>query len=240
MLSRIAVALAIVVILVLAFRLHGQDEELEQLRADMLALRGQIAELGAEPAGAQPSPFLPVPRPSAQAEAPAEHPEPSAAPAPRVPVSRSEVARVESAVLSLLESDHPELREKLKAVVQAEQEVAEHEVREQRRERWIARREARLLELAQQTGINEHQRSAMLTILLGSRDQIAELIQGAETAEAFNAAREKIHALREQADGQIRELLTPEQYDAYQERFDDDDRFGRGERGQRGQQTRGE
>lgn len=41
--------------------------------------------------------------------------------APRAEVSHDEIARVESAVLTLLDQGHPELREKLRAVVQEQQ-----------------------------------------------------------------------------------------------------------------------
>jgi len=108
--------------------------------------------------------------------------------------------------------------------------VAEHEAHEQRRERWIARREARLSELGEQAGVSADQQSAVLAIMLANRDQIADIFQEAETAEAFNEARAKVTELREQAEGQIRGLLSPEQYEVYRTRFADDERWSRAAR----------
>jgi hypothetical protein len=159
-----------------------------------------------------------VPAPGAPAE-----PSPAPPPAPRVAVSEDEVARVESAVLSLLESDHPELREKLRAVVQEQQQSLEQAEREERRERWIARNEARLLELGAQVGLSTEQREQLSSILLVTRDQVMDVRQSAQTPEQIAAAREKIRGLREQSETQIRELLSTQQYEAYKAEFDDDD-----------------
>jgi hypothetical protein len=154
-------------------------------------------------------------------------------PAPRASVSLDEVARVESAVLSLLEADRPELREKLRAVVQEHQESAERERIEQRRERWVARTEARLTQLTGDAALSVAERESAVAIMLGTRDQIMELRRGAETPEAMLKAREQVRSLRDDADAQLRKLLGDSRYDAFERvmRDDDDDdeeRRGRG------------
>ena len=123
----------------------------------------------------------------------------------------------------MLEADRPELREKLRAVVQEQQQTLEQEQREQRRERWATRREARLLEVGKEIDLSDEQRAAILHIMISTRDQIIDVRQSAQTPEAINESRTKSRALREQSETQIRELMKPEQYETYRARLGDDD-----------------
>ena len=109
------------------------------------------------------------------------------------------------------------------AVVQEQQQSLEQERREERRERWATRREAKLLELGERSGIGAEQRRAILQIMLATRDQVDDLRQSAQSPEAINALRDRRRELRRQSEAQIQALLTPDQYEAYQGQFGDDD-----------------
>jgi hypothetical protein len=219
------VGLGLVLVLgALGFGLFEQTQRIDRIDRELRALREQLDEQLATTA---PSPAAERPGyavPQAGAASPPAPVAASAIPAaPRVALAQSEIARVESAVLTLLEADRPELRAKLRAVVQEQQQTLEQEQREQRRERWITRQEARLLEIGSEVGLSAEQRKAMMTIMLGTRDQLTDMRQSAETPEAIAQTRAKMRELRAQSEAQIRELLKPEQYEAYRARFGDDD-----------------
>jgi len=198
------------------FELLAQQRRTEHLEAQLAQLRAS------QVSGPEASALRPVAGPGALQPARAAASTEAALPStPRVAVGAEEVARVESAVLDLLESDHPELHQKLRAVVQQEQQSLEQERREERRERWATRREAQLLELGQ--GITDEQRRAILQIMLATRDQVSDLRDSVNSPEAINAVREQRRELRRQSEAQVQQLLTPQQYQAYQARFGDDD-----------------
>jgi hypothetical protein len=214
--TRYALGLLTIMSAVLGFQLHAQQQHIDRLDAELAQLRDQVATRTAEPAYAAPA--LPAPAAAAEPAPPRALPQAlSIPPTPRVAVTQAEIAHVESAVLSLLESDRPELREKLRAVVREQRETIEQEEREERRERWATRREARLLELGKTANISAEQQQAMLHIMLATRDQLNDLRQSAQTPEAISAVREQARALRDQSEAQIKELLTKEQYEAYSE-----------------------
>lgn len=242
MIARLVTAGLVVVIGALGFGVFDQGRRIERLEGELKALRANVREASDDvPIAASPT-YAPVPRPETAPVTGAPAIAPAAQPArvePRVAVTHDEVARVESAVLSLLEADRPELREKLRAVVQEQQQNLEQEQREERRERWVARHQARLLELGKEIGLSDEQQESILHITLATRDQIRDIRQSAETPEAINAAREQGRALREQSETQIRALMKPDQYEAYRQRFEDDDDDERGPRG-RGPEGRGE
>jgi hypothetical protein len=215
----------------LGARVFEQERQIAGLRRDLDALRAASPDPDRVPAlpGAArvpaPSPVLT----SVPPRAPGAQPTPSApAPStaqPRAPVSADEVARVESAMLSLLESDRPVLRDKLRSVVQEQQETIEHEQREQRRERWIARTESRLAELGGNAALTAQQRQAILDILLGSRDQIMDVFGSAATSDDYAKARETVKSLRTEADTRVHALLNEPQFQAYKEAMAEDERW---------------
>jgi hypothetical protein len=231
MIARVVMVALAVLIGALGFGLFDQGRRIERLEGELKALRSSVREGNDVPVAASPI-YAPVPRPSSAAAA-----EPAAAPAvparveQRVAVTHDDVARVESAVLSLLEADRPELREKLRAVVQEQRQSLEQEQREERRERWATRHQARLLELGNEVGLTPAQQESILHITLATRDQIRDVRQSADSPEAINVAREKSRALREQSEAQIRALMKPDQYEAYRQRFEDDDDDDRRPRG---------
>ena len=226
MISRLVMVVLAVTLGALAFGAFDQGRRIERLEGELKALRASVREASdSVPVAASPT-YAPVPRPTNVPSTAAAPTTPSAEVTraePRVAVTHDEVARIESAVLSLLEADRPELREKLRAVVQEQQQSLEQEQREERRERWAARHQARLLELGNEIGLTAEQQASILHITLATRDQIRDVRQSAQTPEAINEAREKSQALREQSEAQIRALMKPDQYEAYRQRFEDDD-----------------
>lgn len=238
---RLLIALGALVIGALGFAVLEQGRHIERLDGELHALRTSVqahpsklsVPVASSPIYAPVARSVPAPQPEQVAEAKelGEMPAVGVPVEARAPVTHDEVARVESAVLSLLEADRPELRAKLRAVVQEQQQTLEQEQREERRERWATRREARLLELGNQIGLTEEQRAAMMHIMLATRDQIGDLRQSAQTPEAINASRDQARALREQSEEQIRQLLKPAQYEAYKAQFADDDEAERQRRG---------
>ncbi|HMI91885.1 MAG TPA: hypothetical protein VK509_11005, partial [Polyangiales bacterium] len=220
-----AIAGLALVLAALGYGLYEQAQHLARLDRALDSLRERLDETAPSDAAPAAATNLQLPpQAGAASAAPAAPRQPVSAPAaPRVALSPQEVAHVESAVLTLLESDRPELRAKLRAVVQEQQQTLEQEQREQRRERWITRQEARLLEVGGEVGLTAEQRKAMMVIMLGTRDQLTDMRQSAETPEAIAQTRPKMRELREQSDAQLRELLQPAQYEAYRARFSDDD-----------------
>jgi len=240
---RIVVLLAALIVGALSFRVLDQGRHIDRLDGELKMLRASVQARAdrAVPIAASPI-YAPVTRPTPEPDIePTQAVELPGAPPPaeaRVPVTHDEVARVESAVLSLLDADRPELRAKLRAVVQEQQKTYEQEQREERRERWATRREALLLELGKEVGLTNEQRAEVLHLMLATRDQIGDTFQSAQTPEAINESREKARVLRQQTDAQIRELLKPAQYEAYRARFEEDDEAERRARGPRGERER--
>jgi hypothetical protein len=235
---RILLAVLALVVGALAIVLIDQSGRLERVELELQARRAKdngpsanaLALEAQTPVYVQPAQRAPLPAPAALPAQGTEGPTEVPAAEPRVPVTRAEIAHVESAVLSLLEADRPELREKLRAVVQEQQRTLEQQQREERRERWVARREARLLEVGKEVGLNAEQQEAVLHIMLATRDQVSDMMQSAQTPEAINAMRGQTRAVREQSEAQIRELMSPKQYQGFSERFRDDDDERRGPR----------
>lgn len=235
---RIVIAVAALVLGMVGFKLLEQSHRIDTLDSELQALRARVNEQ-ANSVGA-PQATAPAPAYVPPAQPPGSQPPATAQPvaaALRVPVTQDEIAHVESAVLSLLEADRPELREKLRGVVQEQQRTLEQEQREERRERWVARREARLLEVGTEIGLSADQRQAVLHVMLATRDQIGDMMQSAQTPEAINATRAQARAVREQSEAQIRGLMSASQYETFRARFEDDDDEWRGPRGRRAERV---
>jgi hypothetical protein len=242
---RIVIAVAALVLGMIGFKLLEQSHRIDTLDSELQALRARVNEqtssVGAPRAAAPAVAYVPPPARSAAAAVPPDSQAAAAArpvaAAPRVPVTQDEIAHVESAVLSLLEADRPELREKLRGVVQEQQRTLEQEQREERRERCFARSEARLLEVSTEIGLSADQRQAVLHVMLATRDQIGDMMRSAQTPEAINATRAQARAVREQSEAQIRGLMSARQYETFRARFEDDDDEGRGPRGRRAERV---
>jgi len=209
MFQRAALAALGIAVCALAYGLHAQQARIERLSTQLQVLSerpvGSSVTVGPQPTAAV------IGSPAAKELA------------PRAVVGPEELARIESAVLTLLDSEHPELRSKLQAAVQREQHAAEQQQRDARRDRWAARREARLRAVSEAAGISAEQRDAVLTIMLANRDQLEELRREAQTPEQMATLRTRAKALRDAADAQIRSQLSPEQYRALRHPGDDED-----------------
>lgn len=231
MVQRIVMGLLIVAVAVLGFASYAQHRRLARMDDALRALRARSAESRPLAISALRTSLARAAATDTPAPAPPRADTPP--PKPRANISDEEFARVESAVLRLLETDHPELRDKLLSLVQEQQHTLQEQQRETRRERWAARREARLLELSDKAGITADQREAILTIMLSQRDQIEDLRREADSPEAIATVRERTARVREQSQELIRKQLRPDQYDAFREHFDsdDDDRAPARERG---------
>lgn len=228
---RIVIGLVALIVGALGIAFIDQSARLEVLERELRAMRAKVhGSSTSDATRAAQTPVYIQPPQRSPARAPAELPEPGTedparvpAGQPRVPVTPAEIAHVESAVLSLLDADRPELRAKLRAVVQEQQRTLEQQQREERRERWVTRREARLLEVGKEIGLNAEQQQAVLHIMLATRDQVSDMRHNAQTPEAINGVRAQARAVREQSEAQIRELMSTKQYESFSERFRDDD-----------------
>ncbi|MEE8409300.1 MAG: hypothetical protein V3T05_06830, partial [Myxococcota bacterium] len=67
----------------------------------------------------------------------------------------------ENAVMEALESFNPQIGDRLRAVIQEEQERLRDEAREERRERWDERTKERLAKLADDVSLSPHQLSSL-------------------------------------------------------------------------------
>src|SRR5688500_9496419 len=121
MAQRLVLAIIVLFIGALGFKVFDQGRQIDRLAGELKAVRNTAshAQLGssAVPVNASPT-YAPVVKRVADSSATEHVAAPAVKPESRVPVTHDDVARVESAVLSLLEADRPELREKLRAVVQ--------------------------------------------------------------------------------------------------------------------------
>ena len=122
----------------------------------------------------------------------------------------------ENAVMEALESYNPQIRDRLRAVVQEEQEQLREERMQQRRERWEERSRERLAALAQGASLSSDQHATLGEWLNRERDQITELFAQARRDFSFGEARDKAVEIREETDAQVRELLDEDQLTAYQ------------------------
>lgn len=227
------VVLAFALVLV---RAHSQEQELERLRDDVGYLRRVLEERDDAHASttrsADDSVSAPRYLPTSERRAQVAAPSPSSAAAlppgaGSLEVATSEdLARAEHTLLTLLDSDRPALRAKLGQVVQEQREALQDEEREQRRERWIARTEAKLHELGSAIGLSDAQRETILHLRVASRDEITDLQRNADSPEAFAEAKKRAREVREETRAKVRALMSEAQYQAYEEadRDDDDDR----------------
>jgi hypothetical protein len=122
----------------------------------------------------------------------------------------------ENAVMEALESYNPQIRDRLRAVIQEEQERLREQVRQERRERWDARARERLTELADQVHLSSHQLDSLNGWLSNERDQVFDVLRQARQDHSFAEAGEKVETIRRQTDEQARDLLDDAQFNAYQ------------------------
>jgi hypothetical protein len=153
----------------------------------------------------------PEPRPASSAESP-----PPVAP-----------ANTERAVMALLDSENPQIRERLRNVVQEEQQRLQDERREQWQARAAERSRGRVSELAARVHLSDQQADWLNDTLDAERDQLSDLFAQAREDQNFAEMRSKSAQLRAATDASVKAQLKDDQFTAYSDmRAEDRRRFG--------------
>jgi len=160
--------------------------------------------------------------------------EPAAAPTTLSPDASDSAAAVP---LTFLSAELPETVRATLEEIRAEERAAEGAEREARE---AARREERLARLQQELGLTNAQVTDLRTWMIEARTAREELERQREEGgdrEAFRSARTE---LRTRDEATLQGILTPAQFQAWQERENrDEERAGRGERQGRGARGQG-
>lgn len=206
-----------------------QQGQIETLQRRVDTLEGELAEFDIPTLGVHPDDrtTLPSRAPAAArvaggqdgpvaahlptAARPTTEGAPGQAPQPRY--SDDQAMR---AVVAALESDRPEIQEKVREVVRAQQEALWDERRERRQVMWEQRENARLERLATEANLSQSQVDALFAILTASRDRVGEMFRDARQNQSFEGVHERAEEIRKQADAEAQELLDEQQYKAYQ------------------------
>ncbi|MFH1811508.1 MAG: hypothetical protein ABIJ09_22400 [Pseudomonadota bacterium] len=133
----------------------------------------------------------------------------------------------ESVLLDALDSDNPEVRERIKDVVAEEQRRLHEEHFEERRQRWAERSREQVTQLAKDHNLSEEQTSQLNAHLDQEREQIRSLFEQGRGELGFRGMREQMQALRATTDKAVKEVLDEDQYTGYQKmREEQGPRFG--------------
>lgn len=207
----------------LVSELRAQRAALAALRAQVAALAVTQQEFAPDPAwagGTTTAPSTTAAAPTRQAPgwlaqgAPAPAQGATGGAAERVREVRDTPA-LREALVELLDSDDPKVKEKLQQAVQAQEEARRDEMRDARAARWEERTVSRISELAGKVQLDQGQQDALYAILARNRDRAGEAFRAAREDRSFGEAREKVQAFRTEADAEARELLSDTQYEAY-------------------------
>jgi hypothetical protein len=145
-------------------------------------------------------------------------------------------AAKQSDVLEVLESYDPQVRDRLKAVIQEEQDRLRDERWEMRNQRWAERTQKQIADFSEKAGLSAEQSAEISTLLNSERDQISALFQNARQDMSFGEARNKARELRENNDAKAKEILDEGQYTAFMDmRAESGFGGGRGRRTNRNQ-----
>jgi len=136
------------------------------------------------------------------------------------------------AVIDALASPDPEVRQRLRAVLQEEHE----RMRDERFDEHMARSKARSMErlnrLASEASLSATQVREVAGFLDTESEQLRGIFREARRDHSFGEARDQAEQLRAQTDQQVKDVLEEEQFQAYQSmRAEEGERFGRGRRG---------
>jgi hypothetical protein len=136
--------------------------------------------------------------------------------------------KAESAqILEVLESYDPQVRDRLKAVIQEEQDRLRDERWEMRNQRWQERTEKQISEFSENAKLSAQQSAEISTLLTSEREQISALFQQARQDMSFGEARQKARDLRDENDAKAKEILDEDQITAFME-MREESGFGRG------------
>lgn len=162
-------------------------------------------------------------RPPQRVEAPAAPGAPMVVPAAAPPSSPG-------ALMDLLESDDPVLRERFRAVLQEEQQNLFEERREQQQARQAERAHERVTRLAARVQLSEQQVNWLNDALDAERDQVSDAFAKAREDQNFPEARDKAAQIRAATDEQVKAQLKGDQFSAYQDMREEERRRFTGQR----------
>lgn len=123
-------------------------------------------------------------------------------------------------VLEVLESEDPEVRERLRDVIDDELQSRREQRRAERRERKKANAEKMVQGLVSDYGISDSQADSLRDLLSDEHDQIREFFELARQDHSWGEARDKAQDLREENNEEVSELLDEDAYQAWQEQRD--------------------
>jgi len=186
--------------------------------APPVALVTRVRQLEAQLGGQRPAARVDRPARAPRRDEPqAEAGAPRVAPAAKAPGSPG-------AVMDLLESDDPVLRERFRAVLQEEQQTLFEERREQQLTRQAERSHERVTQLAARAQLSEQQVSWMNDTLDAEREQVSDVFAKAREDQNFPEARDKVRQIRAATDEQVKAQLRGDQFSAYQDMREEDRR----------------
>jgi len=123
---------------------------------------------------------------------------------------------VENVVMEALESYNPQIRNRLKAVIEEEQDRIREETRHERRKRRDERARQQLAKLAEDADLSPTQVTFLTDRLSLERDLIAEIFREARADHSYGEASDKAQKIRAETDGEVQELLDDQQFTVYQ------------------------
>jgi hypothetical protein len=133
----------------------------------------------------------------------------------------------ERAVMALLDSENPQIHERLRAVVQEEQQRLSDERRDQWQARAAERSRGRVTELAARVGLSDKQTDWLNDTLDAEREQLSDLFAQAREDQNFADMRGKATQLRAATDASVKAQLKDDQFAAYTDmRAEDRRRLG--------------
>jgi len=119
------------------------------------------------------------------------------------------------ALVELLDSDDPEVRNRLRAVMQEERERMHEERHEERTARRKAEAMAALQKLAGETDLDQGEVAKIAGFIDTEAEQLRVVFQEARRDHSWDQARERVGEIRGETDQKVKGLLDDEQYQAY-------------------------
>ncbi len=175
---------------------------------EVAALRAEVAELRAEVAQMKAS------RPGRRADRAGRSER-------RRPASGAAMAAADggpaaqAALVEVLESDDPGVRESIGSVVRDELEQEREQRWERRQQRWAERQQRQIDELAEQVELSPAQQEGVLELMSTERETISQAFRDARENGSFDEARELAQQTRDDTAAAVRSLLEDEQYEAW-------------------------
>lgn len=178
-------------------------EDLATLRAEVAQLRAEVAELKAA-------------RPARGGERRSREAGGPRAPRPAASMAReADSPGAKAAVVEVLESDDPSVRESIGSLVRDELEQERDQRWERRQQRRAERQQTQIEELAASVDLSVTQQEGLAELLTAEREVIGQAFRDARESGGFEEARELVEQAREETAASARRLLDDEQYEAW-------------------------